>query len=286
MINTRKQINTSILESQNLFEDIFIPVNKRQGFVSSKSPNVPIYFYRYIGINENKENYYENLHKLNDKLTSLQSLYLSFTSGIPVKILSISVPQLSWNGLLSSNSLERNTLINTLKAKGLFPNFKNNFFNDYIENSFDETLALYLANEPNITETVIKNFAIKFLGWIMEFVPKLFNNIDYNPNLEKDIINPKVLFYGEIKKHEIYFLIFLSKLSCDVLYINSLSDMDFSKIDKDNKYSKLIKLPKIEPLIALNFKISPNYKKTTNVATCEFKESNKQNTHPTVESIN
>ena len=216
MINTRKQISTSILESQNLFGDIFVPVNKRQGFIKSKSPNIPIYFYRYIGISENSELYYENLHKLNDKLTSLGSLYLNFTSGIPVKILSTSISEIPWDGLLSSNSLQRNTLISILKTKGLFPNFKNNFFNDYIQNSFDETLALYLENEPNSTETVMKNFAVKLLGWMMEFAPKLFHSSDYNPRQEEDIINPKVLFYGDIKKHEIYFLIFLSKLSCDV----------------------------------------------------------------------
>lgn len=254
MINTRKQISTSILESQNLFKDIFVPVNKRNGFIRSKSPNIPIYFYRYIGTCENKEIYYENLHKLNGELTSLQNLYLKFTSGIPMTILSTSILQIPWDGLLSSNPIQRNTLISILKTRGLLPNIKNNFFDDYIESSFDETLALYLANKPNVTETVIKNFAVKFLGWIGEFVPKLFQNSDYNPKIEKDIINPKVLFYGEIKKHEIYFLIFLSKLGCDVIYVNSLSDMDFAKIDKENMYSKLINLPKTEPLIDLNFK--------------------------------
>ena len=262
MINTRKQISTSILESQNLFQDLFIPINKRQGFIRSKSPKIPIYFYRYIGISENKELYYENLYKLNDQLTELHNLYLNFTCGIPVKILSTSITQIPWSNLLSSNSLERNTLISTLKAKGLLPNFKNSFFNDYIENSFDETLAIYLANEPNITETVIKNFAVKFLGWIREFVPKLFHNIDYNPRLEKDIINPKVLFYGEIKKHEIYFLIFLSKLGCDVIYISSLSDVDFPQIDKENMYPKLMRLPETEPHIVLNFNNKPRTEDT------------------------
>ena len=67
-----------------------------------------------------------------------------------------------------------------------------------------------------------------------------------------------MLFYGEIKKHEIYFLIFLSKLGCDVIYINSLSDTDFTKIDKLNIYSKLIRLPKTKPLIDLDFKTNPN----------------------------
>ncbi|MBZ9684884.1 YceG family protein [Clostridium estertheticum] len=266
MINTRKQISISILESQNLFQDIFVPVNKREGFIKSKSPNIPIYFYRYVGISENSELYYENLHKLNDKLTSLGSLYLNFTSGIPVKILSISINQIPWDGLLSSNSQQRNTLISILKTKGLFPDFKNNYFDEYIQNSFDETMALYLENEPNSTETVMKNFAIKLLGWMVDFAPKLFHNSDYNSRSQEDIVNPKVLFYGEIKKHEIYFLIFLSKLSCDVIYINSLSDMEFSKIDKRNIYSKFIRLPKTKPLIDLDLKTSINFKKPMAVA--------------------
>ncbi len=285
MINTRKQISTSILESQNLFEDLFVPVNKRQGFVKSKSPNIPIYFYRYIGTLENKELYYENLHKLNNELTSFKNLYLNFTSGIPVKILSTSMAPLSWGGLLSSNSLERTNFVSTLKTKGLFPNFKNSFFNDYVENSFDETLALYLANEPNITETVMKNFAIKFLGWILEFTPKLLHNADYTYTAQQDIINPKVLFYGEIKKHEIYFLIFLSKLGCDVLYINSLSDIDFQKVDRENVYSRFIKLPNSEPLTAFNFNIKTNTK-TNREATTEFKETIIKNNPSVIESTN
>ncbi|MGH4121363.1 MAG: YceG family protein [Clostridium sp.] len=284
MINTRKQISTSILESQNLFQDIFVPVNKRQGFIKSKSPNIPIYFYRYIGISENSELYYENLHKLNHKLTSLESLYINFTSGIPVKILSTSISEIPWNGLLSSNSTERNTLMSILKTKALFPEFNNNFFNDYIQNSFDETLALYLANEPNTTETVIKNFAVKLLGWTLDFAPKLFHSSNYNSRQDSDIINPKVLFYGEIKKHEIYFLILLSKLSCDVIYINTLSDMDFSKIDKLNIHSKFIKLPKTQPLIDLDLKVNHDFKKTIVDDTSKFKETIIEHKQPIIEN--
>jgi len=272
LINTRKQISTSILESQNLFQDIFVPVNKRQGFIRSKAPNIPIYFYRYIGIGENSELYYENLNKLNDKLTSLGSLYLNFTSGIPIKVSSIVINQVPWEVLLSFDSLKRNTLISTLEAKGLFPYFKNNFFNEYIQNSFDETIALYLTNEPNSTETIMKNFAIKFLGWIEQFTPKLFKTSDYNPIKEEEIVNPKILFYGEIKKHEVYFLIFLAKLGCDVIYINSLSDIDFANIDKQNQYSRLLKLPKTQPLIAVDFKINSNNIKINKIVPKQFKE--------------
>ena len=282
MIKARKQISTVLLETKNLFEDILVPVNKRQEFIRSKSPNIPIYFYRYIGTRENKELYYENLHKLNNKLTSLQHIYLCFTSGIPIKTLSTPITEIPWNGLLSSNSLERDTLFSILKTKGLFPSFESGFFNDYIENSFDETLALYLENEPSITETVIKNFAVKFLAWILEFTPKLLDGLNYNPKTNEDIMSPKVIFYGEIKKHEIYFLIFLSKLGCDVIYINSQSDSDFLKVDKQNKHSKLIKLPATEPLRDLDFRINSNTNanKQTNP---QSKETIIENSRPIIE---
>ncbi|MCB2295499.1 YceG family protein [Clostridium algoriphilum] len=290
MINTRKQINASILESKELFKDIFVPLNKRQGFIRSKSPNIPIYFYRYIGSLENKETYYDNLHKLNDKLTSLHDLYLNFNSGIPIKTLSTAITEIPWSGFLSSNPLKRNALISILRTKGLLPNLKDNYFNDYIENALDNTIALYLVNEPNVTETVIKNFSVKFLGWIDEFAPKLFHSINYNLKYEKDIINPKVLFYGEIKKHEMYFLIFLSKLGCDVLYVNSLSDIDFLKIDKNNKYSRLMKLPSTQPLLEANFITNNDYKKTnketSKESTIEVKKTIIPNTRKVIKDSN
>jgi hypothetical protein len=284
LINSRKQISTSTLETQNLFQDIFIPTNRRPGFIRSKSPNIPIYFYRYIGISENKELYYENLHKLNNELTELKSLYLNFTSGIPVRTLSAPIAQISWNGLLTSDSRKRNDLISLLKTKRLFPNFKNSFFNDYIQNSFDETTAIYLENEHNISETVIKNFAVKFLGWISEFTPKLFNNTNYDPKTEEDIINPKVVFFGEIKKHEVYFLIFLSKLGCDVIYINSMSDMIFPEVDKVNIYSKIINLPKTESTIAFNTNSKLNYKKPNKDASSEPITTSPKNNQPVIEN--
>ncbi|MGV8984141.1 YceG family protein [Clostridium sp.] len=284
MINTRKQINTSVLESQNLFQDIFVPVNKRQGFIKSKSPNIPIYFYRYIGISENSQLYYENLNKLNHKLTSLGNLYINFTAGIPVEILPTSISDIPWDSLLSSSSPARNTLISILKTKGLFSNFNNSYFNEYIQNSFDETMALYLENEPNSTETVMKNFAVKLLGWALAYTPKLFYNPNYNSRLEEDIINPKVLFYGDIKKHEIYFLIFLSKLSCDVIYINSLADMRFAKIDKRNVYSKLLKLPKTQPLRDLDLKININFKKPIAANTSNLRETVIKKEPPVIEN--
>lgn len=87
--------------------------------------------------------------------------------------------------------------------------------------------------------------------WINKYVPDLFKNFDYLKNSSKEIYNPKVMYYGNIRKHEAYFLIFLSLIGCDILYINSKEDTVFNDIDNEQKYSKLLNY-----LIDVSLKIS------------------------------
>ena len=70
------------------------------------------------------------------------------------------------------------------------------------------------------------------------------------------------------------------------IYINSLSDMGFAKIDKRNIYSKLIKLPKTQPLIDFNLKTNINFKKTNMEDTSKFKETVIKNDPPVIENKN
>jgi hypothetical protein len=53
-------------------------------------------------------------------------------------------------------------------------------------------------------------------------------------------INPKILYYGNISKEEVFFLILLSTLGCDIIYFNPESAGTFTEIDKVNAFSKEI----------------------------------------------
>lgn len=245
MINTQKAIGTSIQVSEDVLTDFFMPINKRKGKIKNKSHVIPIYFYRYIGSEKNEELYHKELKELDDKLLNLGGLYRRFISPLPNivdnqilgKIYSVFEAYNDKN--FSSDSLEE--ILNLLIKNNILPKLNNKIIDYSIEKSFKQVIETYFNNEKVISLTLIKNFIIKLGTWINKFVPSLLKEFNLSNVWTKEINNPKVLYYGDIKKHEIYFLIFLSKLGCDVLYINSLEDKYFPQIDMYNQYSKVIK---------------------------------------------
>ena len=252
MINIRKFINSSLRTSNNLFSDVVIPLNKRVGFINGTTPIVPIYFYRYIGVDNNEIEYYNKLNELDKALSNFRDLYLKFIDNIPLKHnpLLIDKVQFVWDrcNLEPFDHTKIETLITLFRGNGSLPILNNSLLSSSIEESFSYTLNLYSKKEPHLNATKIKNFTLKLLSWINDFVPNLIKNFHIKGENGHDIINPKVVYFGDVKKHEVYFLIFLSRLGCDVVYINSLNHGDFSSIDKEGHYSKIFELSAKAPL--------------------------------------
>jgi hypothetical protein len=244
MINIRKFINSSLKTSNDIFSDVTLPLNKRVGFINGTAPIVPIYFYRYIGIDSTENEYYKQLNELDKALSLLKYLYLKFIDTIPLKHNSFLIDkvQFVWDrcNLEPFNNAKIESLITLFRGNGSLPEVKNSLLNSSIDESFSYTLSLYSKKEPSLNITKIKNFTLKLLSWINDFIPSLVKSFNIKGENGQDIINPKVIYFGDIKKHEIYFLIFLSRLGCDVLYINPLNHGDFLSIDKEGHYSKVL----------------------------------------------
>ncbi|WP_345946220.1 YceG family protein [Clostridium tetani] len=271
MVNTNKIINSKIIKTNNVFDDILLPLNKRNGFIKSNPPIVPTYFYRYIGITKNQDEYYNNLYKLDKNLSNLNNLYLKFISNIPFNTDYELIKKTAnlWGNLDPFNDKKKIFLLSSIKLVKALPLFPNELTQTSINEAFNYIFNLYIKNTQNINATKIKNFTLKILTWINKFIPNLFQNVDYNKNETNDIFNPKIIYYGNIKNHEIYFLIFLSKIGCDILYINSYSDGAFLEIDKENTYSNIIELNTKSPL-----KDFPKREVISRTETIAFKASN------------
>ncbi len=252
MINIRKFINSSLKTSNDIFNDVLLPLNRRIGFINGTTPIVPIYFYRYVGI-DNEEEYYHRLNKLDKDLSNLNDLYLNFIGNIPLKHNPSLIDKIQyvWDrcNLELFNQSKIESLITLFKGNASLPELKNSLLNSSMEESLIYTLNLYSKKEPHLNSTKIKNFTLKLLSWINEFIPSLLQSFDIKGEKNKDIINPKVVYLGDIKKHEVYFLIFLSRLGCDVIYINSLNHGDFPLIDENGHYSKILELSNKSNLI-------------------------------------
>lgn len=233
MIITEKLEKVVLIDSLNPFEDIFKLHNERNERLK-KSKGTPIYFYRYIGIPNNKEIYLQSLMELQKNLKKSSSTYINVTKGLDKVFLKEEIELVNklWMEYLE---WEKSTYKSYLDLNKL--NWNKNL-NWCAKKSFVTILSIFEATEKNINETIRKNFAILMLKWIDIYFNQLFSD----DKIVSEI--PKVIYYGAIKRNEVYFLIYLSMLGCDILYINALEDKEFSRIDVNNIYSKLIEYDK------------------------------------------
>ncbi|QCR32439.1 YceG family protein [Lysinibacillus sp. SGAir0095] len=228
----------SLKETRNPLEDILVPAEERIGYISEKTPVIPIYFYRILGVEgeeENDFNLYKNeLFRLDEQLTNY-GRYVRFDG----PILTPQNNEMSYFKNFIGTSLTQD--IPALKKQGLSLFFNSRIFYGHshyaaIHKSLQQVLDLFLKNESFVNTSKVETFVVKILIWLQRILPKL-----YPTNMiEKDI--PKIIFYGEIKAHEIYFLIFLSLMGMDVLYIHTepVKEQRFSQIDPTETFSKIM----------------------------------------------
>lgn len=228
----------SLKETRNPLEDILVPVPDRIGYISGNTQVVPIYFYRILGVEGSEENdfniYKNELFRLDEQLTKY-GRYVRFDG----PILTPQNNEMSYFKNFIGSSLTQDA--KALRKQGLSLFFNSRIFYGHsnyaaIYNSLQQVLDLFLKYESFVNTSKMETFVVKILIWLQRILPKLYPS----NKIEKDI--PKIIFYGDIKAHEVYFLIFLSLMGMDVLFIHTepAKDQRFSQIDPNNTFSKVI----------------------------------------------
>lgn len=234
------------MDSLNPFEDILKLQNERKKLLK-KSNGIPIYFYRYIGIEDNEKSYLERLIELQHKLKISSSTYINVTNGLNKNFLKeeIELANKLWMEYLK---WDKSTYRSDIDLNGL--NW-NESLNWTAKKRFATILSIFDSTEKNINDTIRKNFGILMIKWIDIY----FNHLFPSGKITNEI--PKFLYYGAIKRNEVYFLIYLSMLGCDVLYINPMEDKEFFRIDIKSIYSKLIERDKKINIVDFRRTIAP-----------------------------
>ena len=185
-------------------------------------------FYRVIGV-EDSHNYNNILKTLNDRIEEYKDITLLFEN---------SIPMLGEMELIQYIYNELNTMdITNMQAQDIVLFDDENINRIFLE-SLDYIIPLSIKNENFFNENIRNNFITKLIVWTYSFV----KNINFNSDF-----NPKCFYYGQISRHEIYFLIMLHLMDFDVVYINPLKEEFFEEIDTD-KLSELKMSMNIEPL--------------------------------------
>ncbi|MGL5348552.1 MAG: YceG family protein, partial [Peptostreptococcaceae bacterium] len=173
-----------------------------------------VYFYRFIGI-KNKDEYNNELKLLQLKCDEIKDKVLIYDNEIP----------------LSGEMELIQYIYSELQTMDIY-NIVNQdivIFDDYNINyrflsALQYSVNLAIKNENFFNENIRNNFITKLIVWTYMYAKEM--------NIEGEI-NPKVVYYGEIGRHEIYFLIQLYKMGFDVIYLNPLKEENIEEIDVD-----------------------------------------------------
>ena len=109
-------------------------------------------------------------------------------------------------------------------------------------NSLAYVVRLAIKQENFLNINIQNNFITKQILWAFYYI----KNLEYSKNNTN-----KCLYYGNISKHEVYFLILLAKMNFDVIYINPLKEENWN-IDSDKIFEtfKFQKISQVESLKA------------------------------------
>ncbi|MGK0468042.1 YceG family protein [Clostridium sp.] len=223
--------------NEDIINSLKIQVCKRDKFqYNSNVVFIPCYFYRFIGIKSNEDDYYESLYKLDNELKKIGPCYKRFNEGLD-KDISISLQDKLnsiWTRTLQMEIIDISVIINSISDNELFPNISNEILLKQIKNNLKGLMEYYIKSNDGVKRDDIKVIINYIIYWINIYSVDLFETFDYSGN------NPKIVFYGEISKTEVFYLILLSTLGCDVLYFNPNNSGAFHEIDKYNAFSKEI----------------------------------------------
>ncbi|MCT4621109.1 MAG: trypsin-like peptidase domain-containing protein [Marinisporobacter sp.] len=254
MIIKAKSLKTNIMETQIPLEDMKCIFNTKRSKTLKGSLKKSVLFCRCIGMNNNENEYIHDLKELDKHLKDNEANYILFTEGLE-KALNIEEVEKMKRMMDDYLDFEKQTDGKLYKLSNLNMGYeiKNECLEWTKKLAFKEILDLYDRNNKGKSKTIRKNFGIKLLFWMNQYLKQIFKDI-----CNTDIFH-KVIFYGEMKEHELYFLILLSKLGCDVLYINPKEDIDLL-IPQISNYSNLVMGRKLHSTI-IPFSVDYNREK-------------------------
>lgn len=178
-----------------------------------KSEFKPI-FTRFIGV-ENSNEYNDILKTYKIKFEQNKDTCVIFDNEIPLDA-NFDLINSVKNELaqMDINDIERQDIV-------LFPD---NNINVKFLSALSYTVKLAIKKENFFNDSQRNNFIMKLILWTFTYLTPL--------NLNQNKV-PKCFYYGNISKHEIYFLILLNKMNFDVLYVNPLKEENWTDIDED-----------------------------------------------------
>lgn len=170
------------------------------------------YFQRIVGI-EGESHYHDLLRTLQTAIADHANVSVLFEGTIPMQ---------AEFALIENVKAELATMNVTQLSQQEITIFQIPSVNAQFLQALERVVNLALSQESFFSEFVRNDFIAKLIVWAYSYLVPL----DFD-----DHYLPKCVYYGEITKHEIYFLMLAYQMGVDVLYLNPLQETLFASID-------------------------------------------------------
>lgn len=195
-------------------------------------------FTRYIGV--------DNPNEYNDVLKTIYER----SNQCPYSIMfDRSVPLKAEFEIITYVGQELKTMdVRNLKTQDIVLFDKNEELNKIFLEALDYVVNLALKQETFFNDNTRNDFILKLIVWTYSYIRPMYEKFE-------DSHSPKCFYYGDITRHEIYFLMMLHLMTFDVVYINPLRDEVWATVDTVG-LSKLRSNPQILPIETLVSRIA------------------------------
>lgn len=194
-------------------KDIINEVFKNKYERTTSNEELKPLFYRFIGVKDQNE-YDDVLKTLQSKCLQHKDVSIIFDNELPFK------PEMDLINYIYYELGNMN--ITSMKTQDIVV-FKNENINNKFLEALDYVINIARQKENFFSENVLKNFITKLIVWAYTYGKDINFESDYNP---------KCIYYGNIERHAVYFLIILYLIGFDVLYINPLKEEYFEDIEQ------------------------------------------------------
>ena len=238
MINTLRHKNIINISTNNIFIDSFETISDRCSKNKVDSNSIPTFFFRRIGTENNENNILNNyINKLKQK--SITYKFINNKLVFNNRYIFLSDLKSDFKTLKNDFSNIKTIIFKAVSNYFKKTKFTNEITKGNLVESINKTITLFIKTDKTINSSKILNFFVKLLYWLDELFYELIGSTNKYLN---NSINSKIIYAGEISKHESYLLYCLFNIGVDVIYLNSKSDNLLENIPLLSNCSSRIKL--------------------------------------------
>lgn len=145
---------------------------------------------------------------------------------------------------VDENGLSVNRFVAFLEGEGLIPRTDNVYLSKHLRDKLIVLLNHYAKNHSEgLLNSGFRRVFVDLIKWMFNHLDKWMKESDTSTNL------PKVIWYGDASKSEVYFLYYLILIGCDVLIFHPEGTDIFSEIEGEQKLTSIFRYPSTASLI-------------------------------------